>query len=174
MGRENKIVKPIFSGITPDVINEFNHADKDLKQKDTKWISDLKKKYNQTLETIRGDVYKLSLYEDLIIQLRCLNNLKYNMTLYVNKNKVGTYVYARTLFYTGCDDLKEIRVFMDKVEDLGTSDLVLLREDKVFMERCFKKLSNEMDKHISTTQRRIWEIEKQEEDLVEADLTGKI
>lgn len=149
MSKQKRLVAPLFSGIA-DKVDTFISIDNDIPIDDN--LKKYKDLYTGLISDIKFILEDLSTLEEAIIQSRCMNDnvIRDNMSLFLNKNKYGTYIYAITLFYTKHDALKEIRVFIGNTSKFG-SNIESLYKDPDFMSMCADKLKSKMSEELAVT-----------------------
>ena len=111
------------------------------------------KDYKSIVEKNRKEFNKLSVLEEIIMQLRSRENLDVKLSVAGGGNNgTNMYVYARTHFYRKEKVAKDIRVVVDPLEfwrDKIKESVENLREDKEFMKKATEKLIRAMDDEIN-------------------------
>jgi hypothetical protein len=108
--------------------------------------------YKTIVEKHRKEFNKLSVLEEIIMQLRSRENLDIKLSIAGGgSNGTNMYVYARTHFYRKEKVAKDIRVVVDPLEfwqDKIKDSVEDLRKNKEFMNRATEKLVRAMDEEI--------------------------
>jgi hypothetical protein len=108
--------------------------------------------YKSMVEKYRKEFNKLSVLEEIIMQMRSRENMDIKLSIAGGGNNGSNmYVYARTHFYRKEKVAKDIRVVVDPLEfwqpKIKTS-VEDLRKDKEFMKKATDKLIKAMDEEI--------------------------
>ena len=114
--------------------------------------------YKQLIAEHKSDIHLLCKLEEIIMQLRQLEDLKTNSSV---KFRIGgrgnDYVYAYALFYRHGMTRNDISDIVGKVEDLGT-DIDALYDDEELMHLGQIRLEDKMMDGISITRREITQL----------------
>ncbi len=117
------------------------------------------KDYKSIVEKYHKEFNKLSVLEEIIMQLRSRETLDIKLSI-AGGGSNGTimYVYARTHFYRKEKVAKDIRVVVDPLEfwqDKIKESVEDLRKDKEFMNKATDKLIRAMDEEINKRIKKI-------------------
>ena len=140
MSKSNKLVNVLFAGIV-GMYDEFLGVEKDMGFPETDEMYNLKMTYTSLLKKHEPVIEELSRIEEVISQLRCRENIRREMRLYVSQ---GKYIYARTTFFQINKRIKDIRTILGVIEALG-SNLNKLYQDDDFMSYAVRKIRKGMD-----------------------------
>lgn len=154
MGRFNQTIDGVFVDIVGDS-TEISHYDKFLNYgkdlRSTKELQFYTKEYQKLIEINKVGFWKLAKLEEIIMQLRSKENVDD-----VKLSLVREYIYARCPFYRKDKASKDIRVIIDKSDEVGT-DLNKLYKNEEFMNRAIEKLRLAM---VSEIEQNIHEYDK--------------
>jgi hypothetical protein len=148
MGRDNKIIKSVFSGIiATDDISKFLNTDVAQGIQLTPELKEMKELYHEILSPMMGYIKDLAKLEEVIIQLRSRECIDEEIKITLQRE----YIYARSTFYRNDRETKDIRAIIGKTDVYGTDvDLILLNEP--FMKKAKKALydvmTGEIEKNI--------------------------
>ena len=151
MGRVNIFTDGVFSNITgtqtkvPEFLRFLNNQDLLKKPK-----GDLKKfldEYKKLTESNKETFERLSTLEDVILQLRAMDNLTRDN---IKLNVVREYIYARTTFHRKDISNNDIRVIVGQTDEYG-DNLDILLGNKEFMDHSKEKLITAMNEIINQT-----------------------
>lgn len=109
---------------------------------------DVNNPYYDKFKSIFVDLFNQNKYEikifsdieEVIIQLRCLENIKSEIKLFTMRE----YIYARTTFYRKGIKSNDIRTIVGRT-DINGDDVNKLQKDPEFMSYSISKLSNVMN-----------------------------
>jgi hypothetical protein len=143
MGRVNKAIEGVFTEIVGtdkelssyDVFLKYDEEPQDVKA----YVS----KYRESITKLKSEFERLSLLEEIIMQIRSKANMSD-----IKLSLVREYIYARCSFYRRGKTAKDIRVIVDNVE-FWESNMDNLQKNEAFMERAKIKLIAAMEKEIS-------------------------
>lgn len=155
MGRVNKTIDGVFIDLIGDETqissyDKFINYGKEIKSKNSDLLS-LTKEYKNIIGKNKGTINKLAKLEEVIMQLRCIEDLSE-----IKLSLVRDYLYARTPFYRLGKANKDIRIIVDRHEFWST-DLNELGTNKEFMSKANEKLTAAM---LSELQENISEYRK--------------
>jgi hypothetical protein len=154
MSRSNKLLNmPIVNAISNNGIPNFVSLDEFINTETDNEIKEFLLTYKEELNSIKTELSYLSLLEILITQLRCRQNIKSEIKLYVSQ----IYVYARSTFYRNDKQIKDIRVLMGSVSELG-ENMDTLSNNIDFMNEAIAKLYNAMSDEIKRTNKSIYQL----------------
>lgn len=155
MGKTSKLTSGVFLGITGNSEKKSLY-DVFLKSGPSNPSRDLVKytnKYEQLVNDNKITLNDMSLLEELIIQLRCKENIPQIKLSILRDN----YIYAIAPFFRKETSGKDIRVLIGKTEFEG-SNLNELYMNKKFMDNCNDKLIEVMDAVIKSNKKIIQSI----------------
>ena len=127
-----------YSEMAKFVINSPSPASEELKS--------LTKVYSNSVDQITDKLNYLAKLEELILQMRAMENLV-EIKLSIVRDD---YVYARSPFLRIGSSTKDLRIIVGKTDSLG-NDLEKLEKDDVFMERAKRKMKESMKEMIVKT-----------------------
>lgn len=127
-----------YSEMAKFVINSPLPASEELKS--------LTKVYSNSVDQITDKLNYLAKLEELILQMRAMENLV-EIKLSIVRDD---YVYARSPFLRIGSSTKDLRIIVGKTDSLG-NDLEKLEKDDVFMERAKRKMKESMKEMIVKT-----------------------
>ena len=115
--------------------------------------------YKTTIEKFRKEINRLSVLEEVIMQLRSKESMEIKLSI-AGGGSSGTsqYVYARSNFYRREKVAKDIRVVVDPLEfwqDKIKTGVEDLRKDKDFMNKAKDKLIRAMEEEITTRSQKL-------------------
>jgi hypothetical protein len=156
MGRVNKKNDGVFVELIGsdekysafDVFINNNNPEK-MSDELSNYVTD----YKSIVEKYRNEFNKLSILEEIIMQLRSKESMDIKLSI-AGGGSSGTnmYIYARTHFYRKEKVAKDIRVVVDPVElwqDKIKTSVEDLRKNKEFMDKAIGKLTNAMTEEIN-------------------------
>jgi len=148
MGRINKFTTGVFTNIVGDKktipdYDRFLAIQTQLKEP-SDYLKGYIETYKATIRKNKSSVDNLGKLEDVIMQLRTLENLD---TKDIRLNVVREYIYARIPFHRKDKETKDIRVIVGVTEEWGTKIPKLLGNKK-FMTAAKEKLSLAMNEVI--------------------------
>jgi len=148
MSKYNRLTQAVFSDIVKtdnrlSLYERFLNVDTALEITTDELLDEFKDQYQHVTNVLRKDLNALAKMEEVIIQMRCKKLISENMKISIGRG----YIYARTLFYRGERDVKDIRVLVDSTKDWGDDPKKLIG-DPFFMNIAKRMLIDAMDKHI--------------------------
>lgn len=159
MSRKNKIlVLPIHQ--FQKGIDDFIKVDEKLNPLPNEELSQYIESYIDVLKTINEDIDYLARLEEVITQIRCQHQIRSEIKLYVSQ----VYIYARSTFFRRECQIKDIRVPLGTIKELG-DDLDKLSKDDQFMENARGLLFITMNNEIKENIKSLMMLEKVEENL---------
>jgi len=149
MGRVNKLTEGVFTEIvgTSTQISRYDEFVNHIGAKPSKDLKPLKSDYTTIINGFKSSIEKLSLLEQIILQVRSRDSIMSGQVDDIKLSLVREYLYARYPFYRKGMTTKDIRVIIDKSEFWGT-DLNVLIKNKEFMSRAVEKLVKAMNQEI--------------------------
>lgn len=149
MGRINTLTGGAFTEIVGNQkeISKYDEFINYIPDEPSKDLKQLKKSYKGIINENKGLFEKLSVLEELILQLRSRDEIINGPHDSVKLSIVRDYIYARCPFYRKGMKSKDIRVIVDKTEFWGEDTDKLFR-NKEFMDRSYKKLVQAMSEEI--------------------------
>ncbi len=162
MGRVNKKNEGVFVELvgSDEKISAFdvfinNNNPKEMSETLSTFVQD----YKATVDKFRKEFSRLSVLEELIMQLRSKEDMEIKLSI-AGGGSSGTsqYIYARSNFYRKEKVAKDIRVVVDPLEfwqdkiKTGVDDL---RKHKDFMEKASDKLIRAMEEEIVTRSQKL-------------------
>ncbi len=148
MGRDNKIIKSVFSGIVEgNEIEKFKKTDETQGINVTPELKEMLDLYGVILYPLMDRIKDLAKLEELIIQLRSRECIDEEIKITIQRE----YIYARSTFFRNDRDTKDIRAIIGKTEIYGTDVDVILRNDE-FMKKAksalYDVMTGEIEKNI--------------------------
>jgi len=134
MGRKNKLLLTPFNSATKR-IKEFIDLDEKIGVIPGDELSELIEVYKNNTNLLKEELNYIEGVEEIITQMRCQKLIESEIKIFVSQ----IYVYARTTFYRRDYQIKDIRVPVGTVEELG-DDMSILTSDPLFMENARDKL----------------------------------
>ena len=162
MGRVNKKNEGVFVELvgSDEKINAFdvfinNNNPTEMSETLSTFVQD----YKTTVDKFRKDFSRLSVLEELIMQLRSKETMEIKLSI-AGGGSSGTsqYVYARSNFYRKEKVAKDIRVVVDPLEfwqDKIKTNVDDLRSHKDFMQKATDKLLRAMEDEILTRSQKL-------------------
>jgi hypothetical protein len=150
MPRNNKVTERVFADIAKingqtGASDRFLIIDEAIGIQESESLKSLKERYRELVEGCVDDINLLAMVEEIIIQMRCKENIIIESELRLSLSR--NYIYARSLFYRKDNQINDIRVVAGKVDEYGEDLDNLLKDDK-FRFICITKLKEVMDKEI--------------------------
>jgi len=155
MGRVNKKNEGVFVELVGteeklsafDVFINNNNPDQMSEQ-----LKEFVQDYKSIIEKHRKEFVKLSVLEELILQLRSKEHMEIKLSIAGGGSSGNCqYIYARSSFYRKEKVAKDIRVVVDPVElwqDKIKTSVEDLRKNKEFMDKATNKLFKVMEDEI--------------------------
>jgi hypothetical protein len=148
MARVNKYTEGVFTEIVGNEnsipsYDRFLNVQNDLVPP-TGELKKITEKYRKLITKQKVGFVKLAKMEELIMQLRTMDNLKPND---IKLSILREYVYARVPFYRTDKDSKDVRILIDSYEQYG-KDIDSLYDNNELMSLSMEKLKLAMDKII--------------------------
>ena len=162
MGRVNKKNDGVFVELIGsdekysafDVFINTNNP-KEMSEDLNKFVQD----YKVSIEKYRKEFTRLSILEEVIMQLRSKENMEIKLSIAGGGSSGNNqYIYARTHFYRREKVAKDIRVVVDPVElwqDKIKTSVEDLRKNKEFMDKATNKLIKAMTEEIVARMEKI-------------------
>lgn len=158
MARENKLTSGVFSEIVGNsekwsAYDKFLNLDHELSIPTTLELASYSKRYRDFISMLRPNFEKLAKLEIIIMQLRAKEMIHEEMKL----SLVRDYIYARSIFYRGDKEAKDIRVIVGKTDVFG-DDVESLATNEKFLALATQKLQQAMDVEIGKNIRIVEEL----------------
>jgi hypothetical protein len=151
MSRNNKLLNmPITNACSGNGIKKFIGQDIFIGTDGDDEINNFIQNYKTIYNSIKDDLNQLQQLETVITQLRCQKQIKSEIKIYISQ----IYVYARSTFYRSDKQIKDIRVLLGPVSELG-DDMDTLYNNEEFMNEAHNKLHNAMRDEIKDSIKRI-------------------
>ena len=147
---KNKLSKGVFTEIveTEKKKSLFNQFITDVSSDDNgQTVNQLLSRYKKLISNYENVFKELALIEESILQIKTRESVR-DIKLYM----VRDYIYARTSFFRLGNDIKDIRIIVDKINNYGITEdnLSSLLENERFMDKLTRKLNSVMDIEIKT------------------------
>lgn len=155
MGRVNLKIEGVFNDLVGSdsqisQYDKFINYGKENSTDDDSTLSLMTGEYENLIKKNKNAFIKLAKAEEIILQLRSIENLGDTDTSDVKLSLVREYVYARSPFFRKGKTSKDIRVIVDKIDNWGgEGSFEQLNNNFRFMSSAITKLKSVMTEEVN-------------------------